>query len=186
MDDLIKKIELRTHNNREDFLIWDDAGVYGAGMMYQYNMDNAIILKALMDVIGTRVRLLMLTCPDAEGLMKFLRRYSDYLVIVDLPKKRPHVAYDRDATVLQPYLAKNYVKKWGIGWVDEVNIKIPDDVYNKYIEIRDNYAQHILGELMDNGRRRKKGNKLVRQADLQPDVATAFIQGLEPADRQPE
>lgn len=183
MDDLIKAIRNRSHKNRRDFLIWDDAGVYGAGMLYLYQVNNAMVLKAIMDVIGTRVKMLLLTCPDSQGLMKFLRRYSDFLIRVGIG--RDIRQYDRNAYVSSPYWAKGCSIRWRKAWTDEFNVKIPNWIYERYIEKRDSYANIIIKELMKRGKDGEavadetygEDHELVRQGKLQSDVVPTDLQG---------
>ena len=182
MKDLIKSVMKHNHRNRRDFVIWDDSGVFGSGMLYAYNIDNAMILKALMDTIGTRVRLLMLTCPDSEGLMKFLRRYQDYLVGIT-PYNKNIPEHGRLATVLKPYRAKNMSRKWKRAWYDEYDVRIPDEYYDRYVAKRDKYADIILKELTKRGKRGRQiaqqtyGEELVRQSDVFDDVAPVDSEG---------
>lgn len=178
MGDLVRIIKKHNHDNRRRFLIWDDSGVYGSGLLYQYNVDNAMILKALMDTIGTRVRLLMLTCPDIEGLMHFLRRYQDFLIYIE-PHGATWGAYGRLATVLKPYRRKNLARGWKRAWSDEYNIMIDDRIYNLYEDMRDKYADIIIKELLKRGKEGRdvakqtygEDNELVRQSELLDDVA---------------
>lgn len=184
MDDLVRIIRKHNYKNRRDFVIWDDSGVFGSGMLYAYNIDNAMILKALMDTVGTRIRMLLLTCPDSEGLMKFLRRYQDYLVNINVYGKT-YSENGRLATVLKPYRAKNLARKWGRAWHDEFDVRIPDWVYERYVEKRDKYADRIIKELVKRGKKGRdvvretygEDNELVRQSELLDDVASADSEG---------
>ena len=160
MDDLVNIIKKHNYDNRRDFLIWDDSGVYGSGLLYRYNADNAMVLKALMDTIGTRVRLLMLTCPDIEGLMKFLRRYQDFLVHV-VEHHHTYGYNGRLATVLKPYRAKNLSRRWKRAYNDEFNVKIPDNIYKVYVKKRDSYADTIIEELLRRGG--DDGREIIRE-----------------------
>jgi hypothetical protein len=190
MKDFVDIVSKHNYKNRRKFIIWDDSGVYASGLLYQYNILDVMKLKALMDTIGTRCRLLLLTCPDQEGLMKFLRRYQDYLICIE----PYHKTFDRNgrlATVLKPYRAKNLSRKWGRAWNDEFNVKIDDDIYNRYIKIRDDYATIVLKELKKRGKRGRKvaeetygqDNELVRQSELFDDVAPTDSEGSDTPDR---
>ena len=177
MKDLVNTLKSCTYENRRKFIIWDDAGVNASGLLYRYNMDNAAVLKALMDTVGTRVRLLMLTTPAFKGLMSFLRDYSD--ILINIEPYHMNFGYNgRLATIYSPYLAKNLVRHMAKAGRDEYNVKIRDDVYNKYVKIRDNFVNIITDELInygENGREVIRENfgedrALARQTGLQPDM----------------
>jgi hypothetical protein len=184
MKDFVKILKTHNYKNRRDFIIWDDAGVNASGLLYRYNMDNAAILKALMDTVGTRVRLLMLTTPDFEGLMKFLRRYQDYLVFIE-PYYLTYGVYGRLATVVKPYRRKNLARGWAKAWRDEYKVTIDDEVYSKYQKIRDNYADIIIKELEKYGKdgeaaiRGTFGEErtVVRQTELLSDLVSVDTEG---------
>ena len=184
MDDLVKIIKKHSHNNRRKFMIWDDAAVYGSGLLYRYNADNAMVLKALMDTIGTRVRLLFLTCPDMEGLMKFLRRYQDYLINIEVYGET-FGWNGRLATVLKPYRKKNLSRGWRRAFNDEYNVRIENWVYEKYVELRDSYADTIIKELLEYGKGGKEvveanfgQEQLVGQDNLQSDLVQSDTEGF--------
>ena len=165
-------------------MIWDDAAVYGSGLLYRYNADNAMVLKALMDTIGTRVRLLFLTCPDMEGLMKFLRRYQDYLINIEVYGKT-WGWNGRLATVLKPYRKKNLSRGWRRAFNDEYNVRIENWVYEKYVELRDSYADTIIKELLEYGKGGKEvveanfgQEQLVGQDNLQSDLVQSDTEGF--------
>jgi hypothetical protein len=184
MDELVKVIKRHSYYNRRRFLIWDDSGVAGSGLLYRYNMDNAALLKALMDTVGTRVRLMMLTCPDDQGLLKFLRRYQDYLVNIE--EYHQNFGYNgRLATVLKPYRKKNQARAWRRAWSDEFNVKIEQWVFDKYVKIRDSYSDRIIKELLKRGEDGRKVAKetygeteqLVGQSNVLNDVAATDFEG---------
>lgn len=187
MDDLVKIIKRHNYKNRRNFVIWDDSGVYGSGLLYQYNIDSAMVLKALMDTVGTRVRMMLLTCPDSEGLMKFLRRYQDYLININV-YGATHGANGRLATVLKPYRAKNLARRWGRGWNDEFNVHIDNEIYGRYVEKRDSYADTIIKELLRHGKKGRRvseetygeDDQLVRQSGLLSDLGIANSEGIDP------
>jgi hypothetical protein len=178
MEELIRKIQSHTYKQRSEAIIWDDAGVYGGSLLYLYNVDNAMVLKALMDTIGTRTKLLLLTCPNVGGLMKFLRNYGDYIVDISIADRSTRG--ERNATVYQQYHAKNLVQRWRRAWIDEFNVRIDTKYYSRYTEERDKYANKIIKELLKRGKERRAeetdDNKLVRQDKLQPDVVEPDIQ----------
>jgi len=159
MEDLVKTIKRHSYNNRRKFLVWDDSGVYGSGLLYRYNQKHAPVLKALMDTVGTRVRLLMLTTPNSDSLMSFLRKYGDTKVHLT----EYHNTFGKNGrlvTIRRPYTRKNLAIGYFIAKREEIDIRVPDWVFNKYVKMRDKYADIIINKMGDYG---EAGKQVVRQ-----------------------
>jgi hypothetical protein len=133
--------------------------------------------------------MLLLTCPDSSGLMKFLRNYGDYIVQVE-PYHKTYGNNGRLATVKRPYIAKNMSRRWARAWNDEFDVRLPDFVYKKYIKKRDKYTNIIIKELMGYG---KDGENVIRenlelagQDSLLADVVPPDNEGDDTSDREQE
>ena len=124
-------------------ICWDDAGVYGSKQLYFTKRRLAEYLQNLFDVIGTAVKGIILTTPSPEGLLKAVRSYEFYRVKVT----KENQYYRRVATgyknVLLPSGTRYIQKKFK----DTFDVRLPQDFYDEYIEIRKSYLDAALDNL---------------------------------------
>ena len=155
ISDIVNFIEQSNGDKKEACFTWDDAGVYGNALAYFSRMKEVNLLSSLMDTIRSSVGGVLLTCPSQFGLLKFLRRYDNYLIEIIY---NPVGGWNR--------IAKGYLKhslpsgKVYIypKFTDYYSAYLPKKVYAKYMEKRNAYNQEnarYLKDMID----RKKGDK---------------------------
>jgi len=125
--------------------MWDDAGVYGGKQLYFTKRRLAEYLQNLFDVIGTAVKGVIMTTPSPENLLKAVRSYEFYRV-----KIIKHNQYYR--RIAQGY--KNVLLPSGTRFIrkaykDFFDVRLPQDFYDEYIEIRKSYLDTTLDSLSD-------------------------------------
>ena len=132
--------------DRRILIIWDDAGVHGNKYKwFEYNgQETAKQLQALMDVIRTGLAALIFTTPQPNELLKVFRGYDFYYIKITKQDKKN----TRLATIYQQNVMPNgsiLVKKIGF---DRFNVMLPDDVYQKYSEIRRSYFIEVINSFL--------------------------------------
>ena len=80
INDIVDFIDQSNGDKKEVVFTWDDAGVFGGNLRYFSHMKEVNLLSSLMDTIRSSVGGILLTCPSQFGLLKFLRRYDNYLI----------------------------------------------------------------------------------------------------------
>ncbi len=149
LDDLIRAIKERVLTNfsaskQLKVICWDDAGVHGSKYLFFRGGGRQLIeyLQNLFDVIGLAVKAILITTPNPENLLKVIRGYEFYRVrIVKLPKD------NRVAVGYKSYLlpsGKLIVKRV---FEDYYNLRIPSDVYEQYLEMREQYLEEAVENL---------------------------------------
>ena len=133
---------------------WDDAGVHGSAYRYFSRRDEVELLKSLFDVIGTRCKALLFTTPYADGLLKSLRSYEFYRVKITKKDNRNRRVARGYQSVLLPS-GTRYIRK---EFLDHFNVRLPDDVFKKYMVQRESYLAEVLRNLDEQvkGRSREK------------------------------
>jgi len=124
-------------------ICWDDAGVYGSKQLYFTKRRLAEYLQNLFDVIGTAVKGIILTTPSPEGLLKAVRSYEFFRVKVT----KENQYYRRVATGYKNVLLPSgtrYIRKT---FKDTFDVRLPQDIYDEYIEIRKSYLDAALDNL---------------------------------------
>lgn len=122
---------------------WDDAGVYGSKQLYFTKRRLAEYLQNLFDVIGTAVKGVILTTPSPENLLKAVRSYEFYRIKVI--KANQH--YRRIATGYKNVLLPSGTRFIRKEFKDHYDVRLPDEVYEKYIGIRKSYLDDALDNL---------------------------------------
>ena len=138
VDKCFKMIE---QNRREKVLIWDDAGLWLNSMDWNHPFVKAVI--KYLNVARTNWGCIIFTTPTPNMVVKRLRGFPDRITIKIIKtgsnKKNPNkprraVAY-RNWT--SPDLKHTGVRKI---WEDDFSALMPDDFYDWYKPIRDEYA----------------------------------------------
>jgi len=141
--DFLKDVHLNKKN--VDCILWDDAGVYGSSGLWFSNRRMAEYLQNLMDVVGVRLNGFLLTTPNPENLLKALRSYEFYRI-----KCVKHNQYYRRMakgyqSILFPSGKLITPKKFR----DYYDVRLPDDVYEEYKEVRESYLDDAMENLED-------------------------------------
>lgn len=124
-------------------LMWDDSGVQGGRQMYHTNRILVHYLGAVFDVIGTALKGILLTTPDSENLIKVIRRANFYKVKVTPGRHQ----YDRIATIYLPQRTPYEQFYLKVTAKDHFDVRLPEEIYHKYYEIRKQYSVTALASL---------------------------------------
>lgn len=152
---------------REDriipFMIWDDAGVYGSKYLYFNNKRVAMLLQGLFDVVGTAVKCFMMTTPNSGNLLKSIRDYEFYRIKITKANSEDWRTATGYANILLPSGTINIRKEFQ----DTYKVKIPDDIYNRYVKIRKSYLADAMTNLDEylTGLEENPGDSLQEQVD---------------------
>jgi len=145
--------------NREIAMIWDDAGVHASNLDWFVNIRQVKHLQALMDTIRGSVSGLLMTAPNQGGLLKFIRRYDNFIL---------QIIYDPRGGEYR--ICKGYIKRSlpsGKQLVfskfrDYYRCRLPQWVYEEYCKKRDKYTVHSLDSLKKLGEKKyekHRGNR---------------------------
>jgi len=122
--------------NHEICFVWDDAGVFGSNLKWYTDIKLVHLLQSMMDTIRGSVNGMILTCPNQGQLLKFLRRYDNYIVELSHTEQG---GWNR--------VAKGYIKRTlpsGTqriypNYHDYFSCYLPIEVYKKYQKKRNQY-----------------------------------------------
>lgn len=71
----------RSHSERKPFIIWDDAGMHGSKYKHFLDMSSSYDLQSNFDTIRDTTACMIITVPEDEELLHFLRNYrGNYMV----------------------------------------------------------------------------------------------------------
>lgn len=125
-------------------LMWDDAGIHASKQLYFTKKNLTMYLQALMDVLGTVVKGLILTTPNPDSLLKSIRGYEFYRVKVT----KANSGYDRIATGYRSILLPSGTRNISKDFKDMYNAIIPDNrAYSEYQKLRKSYLTDALDNL---------------------------------------
>ena len=124
---IAKKAELR-----RPIVIWDDAGKHGSKYKHFLDMDAVFELQSNFDSIRDVVSCLIVTVPEKDELLKFLRNYrGNYQVEINIP--RDGGEYHRILEFWRYEMdyrgRRNIVKKWTS---KPFSMYIPREIYGEY------------------------------------------------------
>lgn len=132
--DVLKK----KYSLRKPVLIWDDAGVHGSSLKQIFDRSDAYELQSNFDTIRDICSCMIMTVPEDEELMKFLRRYRSHYFI-EIKKVSGGNKYDR---ILQYYKYdrnprtgnKERHLKWKLK--KSFSVYLPNEIYGEYDRMR--------------------------------------------------
>lgn len=140
IDDLVNHLtKLVKEKRRVKCILWDDAGVHGTSQIYWTDKELYRYLGALMDVIGTTTKGLIMTTPNPYGLVKQIRNYE--WMIVKISK---HDQNNRFAKGYINQMLPSGDRKIKIVFMDRFTKILPDKVFERYNEIRQSYNKDVL------------------------------------------
>ncbi len=156
ISDIVSFIENSSGDKKEAVFTWDDASVFGGNLRYFSHMKEVNLLSSLMDTIRSSVGGVLLTCPSQFGLLKFLRRYDNYII---------DISYGFEGGWNR--IAKGYLKcslPSGKGLVyykfsDFYSAYLPKKVYALYMEKRNKYNEDNARYLKELINKKKGGEK---------------------------
>jgi len=146
LDDLVDLIKMTKETDERLKLIgWDDAGIHGHKYVYFRKRDAVALISAWLDVARTKVAGLIVTTVDPRNLLKPVReslgmRYGKVLR-ADAHHRRAVRVYDQH---LMPTGAR-FLRK---SHVDFFNVYLPDDVYQRYLEMRKEFYREAEERLL--------------------------------------
>ncbi len=159
LDDLINAIKERVLDNfstskQLKVICWDDAGVHGSKYLFFRSRQLTEYLQNLFDVVGLAVKSILITTPNPENLLKAIRGYEFYRVKIIKLHNDNRIAAGYKSSLLPS--GKMIVKKV---FEDYYNLRIPNDVYKQYLEMREQYLESAVENLEEFLRGKKWGKK---------------------------
>lgn len=120
----------KSHNVRVPFYIWDDAGMHGSKYKHFLNMSDSYDLQSNFDTIRDITACMIITVPEDDELLHFLRNYrGNYNIeIVNIDGR-----YIRKLEFWQYGLDKLGRRRKYKKWVSaDFSIYVPQPYYGKY------------------------------------------------------
>jgi hypothetical protein len=152
--EVVERIE-GVSGDRIPVICWDDAGVHANKMLYFANRGLTQYLQHLIDVVGINLGSLLITTPSPENLLKALRGYEFHRIKI----------YRRDgyggriAVGYQSSLFPSGMRLIRRKFRDEFKVKLPDDVWQKYLKKRQSYLKVAIENLRKFAFPRRKTRK---------------------------
>ncbi len=159
--DLIPKLRGASWRKRIPLLVWDDAGVFGGAYMFFTSVAKAKAISDVVKLVRSRASALIMSTPSPEDMLRPIRRYENIIVRVVKVDERWSRAHGYGFSVAPSGSVRVYKQ-----FEEEFVRRIPDDVYPKYMDMRDQYIDHALTELEDAIREEelKRASKLMAAA----------------------
>ncbi len=147
LEDLIDAIKKRVLENfsvekQIKVICWDDAGVHGSKYLFFRSRQLTEYLQNLFDVVGLAVKAILITTPNPENLLKAIRGYEFYRVKIVKLTNDNRIAVGYKSSLLPS--GKMIVRKV---FEDYYNLRIPNDVYKQYLEMREQYLEEAVENL---------------------------------------
>lgn len=125
-------------------VLWDDAGVHASKLLYFKDKDQADMIKRLFDVMGVATQGILLTTPVPDELLKSLRSY-EFLKIKIMDESK----YGRLARCYKNVLWPSGTRRNPKYFEDHFDVRLPDEIYQRYSPIRKGYYIQSLRDLRD-------------------------------------
>lgn len=167
MEDFIQwQIATRQKGIREPLVVVDDAGIWFGKNMWSTDREGVILMSNSFDTIGTVCKSCIFTLPNADNLIKSIRESES---IIDIKVRQGQHKNDRIATAYlhnkQP--AGNIITSRE--FIENFDIRLPDEVYNRYFKMRDSYTADNLEKMqnyIENKDKVVKCKKIYRAVDI--------------------
>lgn len=144
LEDIIKFLKQAvTHNEIIPCILWDDASVYGGSVIWFKSRDKAGYLQALFDVIGSKVKGILLTTPNPSNLLKSIRSYEFYRIKITKADSLGGRIATGYKNIMLPSGTRNIRKEFQ----DRYKVNLPDNVYARYNALRQSYLEEAVRNL---------------------------------------
>lgn len=143
-------------------VLWDDAGVHANKLLYFRDVDQADLIKKLFDVMGIATHGIILTTPVPDELLKSLRNY-EFLKIKIMKGRNKN---DRLARAYENVLWPSGVHRNPRAFEDNFDVRLPDEIYQRYSPIRAGYYRESLMNLRE-FIKQKKVESNIKQIELE-------------------
>ncbi len=143
--DLIGKLRRASWRKRIPVLVWDDAGVFGGAYVFFTSVARAKAISDVFKLVRSRACGVLMSTPSPEDLLRPLRRYESVVVHVVKADRVWSVAHGYKFKIL-PSGRVNVYKVFE----EEFMRKLPDRVFEDYMDMRDRYVDYALDRLEEN------------------------------------
>lgn len=127
---------------RVPLIVWDDVGINASAASYFEDPDLVRTIKQNIDLIGTLSKSLIVTTPDADDLIKPIRRLRFLKILVTPDRFNEYancgISYDNRRTAIAWKTGRSPLgSKWASReFIDVFDKRMPDNIYLKYAELR--------------------------------------------------
>lgn len=167
--------------DRSPGLIWDDAG------LWLYALDwNDPFIKALgkyMNVARTRLASLVLTTPSPQLIFSKIRDFPDAInVSIIKTTGNPRARWVRAAKGYQQTVMPDMKKRRvHLRYVDDFKCRLPDDFFDWYKPLRDQYERLALKLIKDSWAKSKEKHKgILPELSAYPGLSIPRLERPEP------
>jgi len=139
-------------------LIFDDAGVYFSGQAYGMRYKWHALLKSFLDTIRLASSCIIMTTPNIDDLVSYVRRHDDHVVRI----KKESGDFRRMATIYRQYTLPSGMKRNPKVGETEYSCFLPDNVYEQYSVKRKKMLEVIVDEMMIHIKESEKKERLMK------------------------
>jgi hypothetical protein len=155
MEDFINyQVNTRLRGIREPLVVVDDAGVFFSKNMWSIDREGVILMSNSFETVGTVVKSVIFTLPNSDNLIKSIRESES---IVDIKVRQGRGKFNRTGTgyLHRKMPAGNIITTKE--FVENYDVRVPDEVYNRYFKLRDSYSEDTLNKMQDYLTGKKEG-----------------------------
>lgn len=147
LDELMRFIKHSlTHDQVVPVILWDDAGVHGGAQEWYLQRRKVQKLQQLFDLIGSKIKGVLITTPNPQNLIKSIRSYEFYRIGLSRMN-----AVQRRATGYKLLMLPSGTRNIRKEFYDEYNMLLPNPIYYRYKKLRDSYLVQVVNETDDEG-----------------------------------
>jgi len=151
VDDLIPRLHrCADEGKRIRCILLDDAGVWL--IKYRWSERFSVWFCQLFNLIRTVCAGVIFTSVEVSDIVRFIRDKVIYRVSIRVPEN-PRDELDREAIGYRVFVTptlQHWVKKV---FIDRFTLRLPDDVRERYNEMRKEAIKRLMGELRGRGSR---------------------------------
>lgn len=126
-------------------IILDDCGVYFSGYIYNDRREEHSILKGMMDTVRSATSSLLMTTPNRDDLIGYLKNKDDYQIQII----KRNSEYSRKAKIYKKVTLPSGTKRVYKEGETPFNCLLPDWVYEKYQDKRSKYFSDLAHDLKE-------------------------------------
>jgi len=132
----------RLNGTKVPFILLDDAGSHFDSGLYHRSKIKWQMLNICLDTLKDVTNCLIVTCPFKKTLTSRLQEYDGYDIQLYLDR-----GYERYGTCINYWRLPTQDKRWAKNFEDNFSCWIPNEIHERYIEMRNKFTLSVIDEL---------------------------------------
>ena len=132
----------RKNRTKVPFILLDDAGSHFDSGLYHRSKALWQMLNICLDTIKDVTNCILVTCPFKKTLTSRLQEYDGFDIQLYLDR-----GFERYGTCINYWRLPTQHRRWAKNFEDHFSCWLPDEVHNRYLDMRNEFTLESIDEL---------------------------------------